>query len=73
MCVIDVFFFHILLVLTSENPKCPGMVSKVLPAVQGTCSLLSAKVAYGTNEEDRNVHDRWRNIYHKSDEAIKTR
>lgn len=43
--------------------------------MQRTCSLLSAKVSYGKNEEDRNVDHLWRNICQKRDEcdeAIKT-
>ena len=43
--------------------------------MQRSCSLLSAKVSYGTNEQHRNVEELWRNICQKRDEcdeAIKT-
>lgn len=53
-----------------------ALVSKVLPVVQKTCSLLLAKVSYSRQDgvEERSVEDLWLNICQKRDqcdEAIK--
>ena len=44
------------------------MLSKVLPAVQGTCSLLAAKLSY-SKHEGMSCDDLWLNICQKRDEC----
>ena len=73
--IISVIDFFFITCLCKPQRIRSALVSKVLPAVQRSCSLLSAKVSYGTNEQHRNVDELWRNICQKRDEcdeAIKT-
>ena len=44
------------------------MLSKVLPTVQGTCSLLAAKLSY-SKHEGMSCDDLWLNICQKRDEC----
>ena len=44
------------------------MLSKVLPAVQGTCSLLAAKLSC-SKHEGMSCDDLWLNICQKRDEC----
>ena len=45
-----------------------ALLSKVLPAVQGTCSLLSAKLSY-SKQEGMSCDDLWLKICQKRDEC----
>ena len=45
-----------------------ALVSKIIPLVQGKCSLISAKVSYNVSER-ASVEDPWLTICQKRDES----
>ena len=44
------------------------LVSKVIPAIQGKCLLISSKVSFGT-QEGTSLEERWLQICQKRDEC----
>ena len=45
-----------------------ALVSKVIPVVQGKCSLISAKVSYNVSER-KSIEDLWLTVCQKRDES----
>ena len=61
------WYFFLFFLCTFKGIR-SALLGKVLPAVQGTCSLLSAKISY-SKSEGISCEDLWRNICHKRDEC----